>query len=181
MVVAGTEAEADQRTRIGHCLRLPAMVGLIAAHRRFTRLIPGSHRTAAQIVFPHQSLLDLLRPLGIDFLLSACDRLAFAAPRSNLFRRLAIRRARFGMAARGGMRAACALRGSGCRRGRCLLLLGRFFRRHRCGGSGRGLFGGLQRGRRILRKSAASQGGDTRAYQQRRPYFPQAVHSFLNS
>ncbi len=40
MVVARPQAQADQRARIGHFLRLPAVVSLIPPHRFFTGLIP---------------------------------------------------------------------------------------------------------------------------------------------
>jgi hypothetical protein len=76
MVVARAQPQADQRTRIGHRFRLPAMIRLIAAHSVFAGLVPGSGRFAAQVMFANQRFLNFLRPLRIDLLL---------APRSRFF------------------------------------------------------------------------------------------------
>ena len=80
MVVAWPQPQADQSARIGHRFRLPAVVGLIAAHGIFAGLVPGSGRFAAQVMFANQRFLNLLRPLGIDLLLAARNRFSFASP-----------------------------------------------------------------------------------------------------
>jgi len=71
MVMARTEAEADQRARVGHRLRLPAVISLIAAHGIFAGLIPGSRGASSQIVFADQGFLNGLSAFGINFLLAA--------------------------------------------------------------------------------------------------------------
>jgi hypothetical protein len=50
MIVAGAEPQADERARIGNFLRLPAMVGLVAPHGVFARLVPDSGRLSAQVM-----------------------------------------------------------------------------------------------------------------------------------
>ena len=47
------------------------MIGLIAPHGLFARLIPGSSRCAAQVVLANQRFLNLLRALGFNLLLAA--------------------------------------------------------------------------------------------------------------
>ena len=42
MIVTGAQAQTDERARIGNGFRLPAMIGLVAAHGIFTLLIPGA-------------------------------------------------------------------------------------------------------------------------------------------
>jgi len=69
--MARAESEADQSTRVGHRLRLPAMIRLIAAHRVFTGLIPASGRRGAKVVLPDQSCLNSLGAFGINFLLTS--------------------------------------------------------------------------------------------------------------
>lgn len=79
MVVARPQPQADQRARVGHGLRLPAVICLIAPHGIFTGLIPRTGRFAGHIMLAYQRFLDSLRPLGIDFLLSPRCLLFFAA------------------------------------------------------------------------------------------------------
>ena len=71
MIMARSQPETDQSARIRHRLRLPSVIGLIAPHRIFAGLVPGSSRRATQIMFADQSFLNRLCPLGIDFLLPA--------------------------------------------------------------------------------------------------------------
>ena len=100
MIVTWPEAEADQSARIGNGLRLPAVIGLIAAHRVFTRLVPGSRRRSVQIMLANQGQLNFLGAIGINFLLPARTALSLAQrglPRLALARwgrRLAMRSAR---------------------------------------------------------------------------------------
>jgi hypothetical protein len=47
------------------------MIRLIAAHRVFTGLIPGSGRRGAKVVLSDQSCLNGLRAFGINFLLTS--------------------------------------------------------------------------------------------------------------
>jgi len=89
MVVTRTQPKANQRTRIGHRLRLPAVIGLIAPHRIFAGLIPGSGRFAAEVVLADQRFLDRLCPLGVDLLLASHDRFMFAVPSRTCLLRLA--------------------------------------------------------------------------------------------
>lgn len=79
MIVAGTEAKADQGPRVRDFFRLPSVIGLIAAHRVFAGLIPGSRRLTSHIVFADQGFLNGLRSLGINFLLAARFFLAVLA------------------------------------------------------------------------------------------------------
>ena len=74
MVFAGTEAEFDQRPRVGHFLALPAVIRLIAAHGLFTGLVPGSGGFSAQIVFADQGFLNGLGSFRVDFLLASGAR-----------------------------------------------------------------------------------------------------------
>src|SRR5258706_7667213 len=78
MVMARPEPQAEQRARVGHSLRWPAMIGLIAPHGVFTGLIPGSARLAAQVVLANQRFLDRLCALGINLLLAPRGRLSLA-------------------------------------------------------------------------------------------------------
>jgi len=82
--MARPQSQADQRARIRHRLRLPAMVGLIAPHGLFTRLIPRPSRRAAQVVLANQRFLDRMCPLRIDFLLPPRRRLPSALVRSRV-------------------------------------------------------------------------------------------------
>jgi hypothetical protein len=87
MIVARPQPKGDQRARIGNRLRLPAVIGLIAPHGLFTGLIPGSGCFAAQVVLADQRFLDLVSPLGINFLLSSRGRLPLAVfPRGSVLR-----------------------------------------------------------------------------------------------
>src|SRR5208282_1746586 len=78
MIMARPQSQADQRPRIRHSLRLPAMIRLIFPHGVFAGLVPGPGRFAGEIVLPDQRLLNRMRPLRIDFLLSAGGRLLSA-------------------------------------------------------------------------------------------------------
>jgi len=80
MVVARSQPQADQCARIRHCLRLPAVIGLIAAHGVFAGLVPVSGRFAAQVMLANQRFLNLLHPLGINLLLAPRSRFSLAAP-----------------------------------------------------------------------------------------------------
>src|SRR5579862_1043991 len=82
MVVAWPEAKADQSTGIGDGLRLPSMIGLITAHGVFARLVPGSGRRSAQVMFANQSQLNFFSAIRIDLLLSA--RLALSPSQTGL-------------------------------------------------------------------------------------------------
>ena len=66
MVVAGSKPKADESARIRYGFRLPAVIGLIAAHGVFAGLIPGSRRLAAHIMLADQRFLDCLRPLRVQ-------------------------------------------------------------------------------------------------------------------
>jgi len=87
MVIAGAEAELDQRPRIGYFLVLPAMVGLVTAHGFFAVLVPRAGGLSAQVVLADQGLLNGLSSLGIDFLLAAHRLL----PRGAFSRRGSVR------------------------------------------------------------------------------------------
>ena len=90
MIVARPEPQADQGARVGHFLRLPAVVGLIPPHRVFTRLIPRTGRFAAQVMFAYQRFLNGLRPLRLNLLLaSRCLALAILA-RARVLRLAAV-------------------------------------------------------------------------------------------
>ena len=80
MVVAWPQSQADQSARIGYRFRLPAVVGLIAAHGIFAGLVPRSGRFAAQVMFANQRFLNLLRPLRINLLLAPRRRFSFSLP-----------------------------------------------------------------------------------------------------
>jgi len=69
MIIARSQAKADQCARIGNGFALPSVIGLIAPHRFFAGLVPRPTGRAAQIVFPDQSFLNRLRAFGIDLLL----------------------------------------------------------------------------------------------------------------
>ncbi len=75
VIVAGTEAKADERSRIRYRLRLPPMVGLITAHGVFAGLIPRSRGLSGHIMFADQRFLDRLRALRINLLLAASNLL----------------------------------------------------------------------------------------------------------
>lgn len=95
MIVVRPQPQADQGARIGHRLRLPAVIGLISPHRLFAGLIPFTGGFAGQVVLANQRFLDRLRPLPIDLLLSPCGRLFLAAlARARVFRPTAVSRSR---------------------------------------------------------------------------------------
>lgn len=75
MIVARPQTETNQRAGIRNTLRLPAMIGLIAAQRVFTCLIPLSRRLSRQVVLSNKRFLNLPRPLRINFLLAPRQRL----------------------------------------------------------------------------------------------------------
>ena len=77
MIIARTEPEADESARVRNFLRLPSVVGLIAAHGVFAGLVPGSRRVAGHVMFADQRFLNRLRPLRINLLLA--PRLSLAA------------------------------------------------------------------------------------------------------
>lgn len=121
MIMARSQSQADQSSRIGNGLRLPAMVRLIAAHGGFTRFVPGSRRFSAQVMLANQGFLNFLRPLGIDFLLTPRHLLALAGCRLP-----ALTVVRYCGCLRFGMRRR-AMR-------RCMTFAGRFGRRRSLGG-----------------------------------------------
>ncbi len=100
VIVARPQPQADQRARIRHRLRLPAMIRLILPHSVFAVLVPASRRVGAQIMLANQSLLYSLRPLGIDLLLPARRLLlpafARARARTGRLRAPAVRTGRLG-------------------------------------------------------------------------------------
>jgi hypothetical protein len=69
MILARTQAQADERARIGNGLALPSVIGLVAPHRIFAGLVPGSGGIAAQIMFADQRFLNRLCAYGINLLL----------------------------------------------------------------------------------------------------------------
>jgi hypothetical protein len=71
MVVAWSQAKADQSARIRNGFRLPAVIGLIAPHRGFAGVVPGSGRFAGQVMLAYQRFLNFLCALVIDLLLAA--------------------------------------------------------------------------------------------------------------
>jgi len=71
MIVARPQPQTDQRPRIRHLFRLPAVIGLVAAHGVFAGLIPGSRWHAAHIMFADQRFLNRLRALGFNLPLAA--------------------------------------------------------------------------------------------------------------
>ena len=73
MVLARPQAQFDQSARVRHGLALPSVIGLVAAHGVFARLVPGAGRFSVQVVFADQRFLDGLRSLGVNFLLAAAD------------------------------------------------------------------------------------------------------------
>jgi hypothetical protein len=74
MVFAGSQPEFDESAGVGNRLALPAMIGLVAAHRLFAGLGPRARGLSAHVVFADECFLNRLRSLGVDFLLpaSAC-------------------------------------------------------------------------------------------------------------
>jgi len=78
MIVTRSQTQADEGAGVRHRFRLPSMVGLVMPHGIFARLIPCSRRRAGQVMLADQRLLDLLRALRIDLLLSPRPRPAFS-------------------------------------------------------------------------------------------------------
>ena len=74
MILARSQAQADQGTRVGDRLALPAMVRLVTPHGLFACLVPRAGRIPAQIMLANQRFLNGLRPFAIDFLLPTCAR-----------------------------------------------------------------------------------------------------------
>ncbi len=72
--MAWSQAQFDEGPRVGHCLRLPAMVGLIAAQGIFRSLSPFAGGFASEIVLADQRFLNGLRAIGVNLLLSAHPR-----------------------------------------------------------------------------------------------------------
>lgn len=79
VIVARPQPQADQRPRIRHRLRLPAVICLIAPHGIFAGLIPRSRRFARHIVLANQCFLNRLGSLRIDLLLPPRHSLFLAA------------------------------------------------------------------------------------------------------
>ncbi len=71
MVLARPQTQLDQRPRVGYCLALPSLVGLVAAHSLFAGLVPCARSFPAEVMFADQGFLNGLGSLGIDFLLAA--------------------------------------------------------------------------------------------------------------
>ena len=92
VILARSQAQLDQRARVGNGLALPAVVRLIAAHGLFAGLVPRAGGFSAHVVLADQRFLNCLRPLGVDFLLAA------------RLRRLLLR----------GMLSRCSVRRTGC-------------------------------------------------------------------
>jgi len=78
VIVARPESKANERPRVGHGFRLPAMIRLIAAHGIFAFLIPCTRRLARHVVFADERFLDRLRPLRGYLLLPADGRFLLA-------------------------------------------------------------------------------------------------------
>lgn len=86
VILAWSQAQLDERPRVGNGLALPAMVGLITAHGLFAGLVPCAGRGPSQIVLANQRLLNFLGSFRVDLLL------AFRPPRLFLVRRMFSRR-----------------------------------------------------------------------------------------
>ena len=71
MILARTQAQADQSARIGDGFALPALIGLVAAHGFFAGLVPGASGFAAEVVLADQGFLNGPSSLGVYFLLAA--------------------------------------------------------------------------------------------------------------
>ncbi len=140
VIVARSQPEFDQGARVGHGLRLPAVVGLIAAQGILCGLGPFAGSLAAEIVLANQRFLNGLRAIGVDFLLAARRPHSLLPSRGWTFSgRSGVGRAgRFGVAGCRGrprfLRAGCGLAGwrlTGCGGARRSLRTG--LRRQRCG------------------------------------------------
>jgi len=71
MVFARSQAQLDQRPRVGDRLALPSVVGLVAPHGLFTGLVPCAGSLALQIMLADQRFLNGLGSFRVDFLLAA--------------------------------------------------------------------------------------------------------------
>ena len=67
MIFTRAQAQLDERSRIGDCLTLPAVIGLVTAHGFFAGLIPCPGSFSAQVMLANQRFLNGLRSLGINF------------------------------------------------------------------------------------------------------------------
>jgi len=70
MLVVRAKPQLDQGARIGRCLRLPTMVGLVLLHGLLRSIVPLSGRLPIEIMFANQSFLDGAGALWIDVLLT---------------------------------------------------------------------------------------------------------------
>src|SRR5579863_1159771 len=70
VIVARSEAELNESARVGHGLRLPAMVALVMAQGVLGRIIPLAGRLTAEVVLADQGFLNGLSALGVNLLLS---------------------------------------------------------------------------------------------------------------
>jgi hypothetical protein len=86
VIVAGPEAEFDQRARVGDSLVLPAIVGLESPQGVFRGGIPFSGRLAAEVVLTNERFLDLVSAVGINLLLPFYLFRALSLARSGLAR-----------------------------------------------------------------------------------------------
>ncbi len=66
----GSQAQLDQRPRVGHRLALPAVIRLVAAHGLFAGLVPRARGFPAQVMLADQGFLNGLGSFGVDFLLA---------------------------------------------------------------------------------------------------------------
>lgn len=71
-----SQSQLDQCPGIGNHLALPAIVRLEALHRALRLGIPNAGRTAVQVVFPNQRLLNFAGAFRIDLLLATLGALA---------------------------------------------------------------------------------------------------------
>jgi len=69
MILAWTQAQADQSARIGNGFALPSVIGLVPAHRVFAGLVPRPGGIAVQIMLADQRFLNRLCACGINLLL----------------------------------------------------------------------------------------------------------------
>jgi hypothetical protein len=80
MILARSQAEFDQCSRVGHRLALPALICLEVAHGFFACLVPRAcGLSPREVVLADQSFLNCLRPLGVNFLLPAWPLLSRGA------------------------------------------------------------------------------------------------------
>jgi len=67
VLLIGAEAEFDESARIRRSLRLPAIIGLVFLHGFLRGIVPDPGGLAVEIMLADKGLLNLSRPLGIDF------------------------------------------------------------------------------------------------------------------